>query len=177
MLKFFDGINEKEIRSCFTSLCKKLHPDNGGDAEQFKEMIAEYKALLLYYANISASCVNNAKTEDERKRAAQNEKSYRASADCAEKYADFINELCRLNGLIIELSGSWLWVSGDTMSHREQIKSYGFLWSKTHKQWYWYPGCTESKKQGYRVAHTKDYIRTKYGSEFYKGQKIETLEG
>ena len=31
--------NKAEIKSAYFSLVKKLHPDNGGDAEQFNEVI------------------------------------------------------------------------------------------------------------------------------------------
>jgi len=35
-----------EIKSAYFSLVKKLHPDNGGDAEQFNEVTEAYKRLM-----------------------------------------------------------------------------------------------------------------------------------
>ena len=48
-MKYF--INEPysfdELKNEFRILCKKLHPDVGGDAETFKEMLNEYKTVSL----------------------------------------------------------------------------------------------------------------------------------
>lgn len=35
------------LRGEYRSLCKKLHPDTGGDAEKFKEMMNEYTIVRL----------------------------------------------------------------------------------------------------------------------------------
>ena len=44
MKNYFEGCSTNEtIKTRFKELCKALHPDNGGDAEQFKEMMQQFK--------------------------------------------------------------------------------------------------------------------------------------
>lgn len=41
--KFFaDNLTTDELKKAYRKLCKELHPDNGGDADAFKRMNAEY---------------------------------------------------------------------------------------------------------------------------------------
>lgn len=41
--KFFaDNLTAAELKKAYHKLCKELHPDEGGDAEAFKRMSAEY---------------------------------------------------------------------------------------------------------------------------------------
>lgn len=45
-MKFFIGITTaEELKEAFRSFCLRMHPDCGGDAEEFKEMQAEYERL------------------------------------------------------------------------------------------------------------------------------------
>lgn len=46
MIYYFDGFNSKaSARAQYLDWCKKLHPDNGGDATDFQEMKRQYEAL------------------------------------------------------------------------------------------------------------------------------------
>jgi len=40
------------------------------------------------------------------------------------------------NGLTVEQSGNWWWISGDTYTHKETLKAAGGRWSKKRQQWY-----------------------------------------
>ena len=42
----------EEVKTTFHKLAKQLHPDNGGDPEQFKIMMAEYTIAFNTYKNI-----------------------------------------------------------------------------------------------------------------------------
>ena len=48
-MKFFinNPYSFDELKNEFRILCKKLHPDVGGDAETFKEMLNEYETVRL----------------------------------------------------------------------------------------------------------------------------------
>ncbi len=39
------GATDKEVRKQYRELSKTMHPDKGGDPEQFKELIKAYKSL------------------------------------------------------------------------------------------------------------------------------------
>ena len=60
--------------------------------------------------------------------------------------------------LTIEIVGTWLWVSGDTRSHKEAIKTAGFFWSHAKKMWYW----RHPSKRGWSSGKSLDEIKTKY---------------
>ena len=40
--KYFKGTTAEQIRKEYIAWAKRLHPDNGGDAEQFKAMQGEF---------------------------------------------------------------------------------------------------------------------------------------
>ena len=46
-MKYFNNTNAtpEELKKQFRALCLQLHPDRGGNAEDFREMVAEYEQL------------------------------------------------------------------------------------------------------------------------------------
>lgn len=157
MSTFFSGVSlQSELRTKFKELCKQLHPDNGGDAELFKQMMEEYKQLLVKLANC----------DDESQWAAKKE------AEKASEYADLIVQLQKLSGIVIEQCGSWLYLHGNTMIHKEKIKQFGFKWSKSKTSWYWAPYLSDKKTRGH---YSMDTIRTMYGSRTYNSQYVPEL--
>ena len=78
------------------------------------------------------------------------------------KYPEIINKLVCLEGIIIELIGNWIWVSGNTYEHREVIKQTGFMFAPSKCMWYHRPPDYKSTN---REPKTIEYIRFKYGSE------------
>lgn len=159
MSTFFENVSlQSELRRVFKELCKQLHPDNGGNAELFKQMMQEYKELLVKLANC----------DDKSQRAAKKE------AENASEYADLIAKLQKLSGIVIEQCGSWLYLHGNTMAHKETIKQYGFKWSKNKTAWYWAPYLSDRKTRG---RYSMDTIRTMYGSKTYNSHYQPELNG
>ena len=67
-------------------------------------------------------------------------------------------------GIEIEVVGSWLWLSGSTYEHREEIKKLNFRYSKKHKKWYYFEGIEKSmKKRGSRKTYKQ--ITNEYGTK------------
>ena len=64
----------------------------------------------------------------------------------------------------IELCGSWLWISGDTKPHKDNLKRIGCRWSNNKKQWYWRP--PGSGRAWFRSSneYSMEQIRSDYGS-------------
>lgn len=52
-MKYFthSPYTENSLKYEYRFLCKKLHPDTGGDAEKFKEMMNEYKSVKISIFN------------------------------------------------------------------------------------------------------------------------------
>ena len=47
-----------------------------------------------------------------------------------------IQTLRQLQGLNLEVCGTWLWIGGDTKQHKEKIKELGGHWAPKKKLWY-----------------------------------------
>ena len=70
--------------------------------------------------------------------------------------------------------GSWLWISGNTFPHREELKRAGCRWSKSKKLWYWRHW--EDSFGWHRGTATMAKIRERYGSQILgRGETPEAL--
>lgn len=148
MARYFTGCETiEDIKRTFKELAKKLHPDNGGDAEEFKEMMSQYTEAFNNLKNIHSS-VNGGTYE-------------KATAETAEQFADIINKVIFMDGVNVEIIGSWVWLSGNTYIYKDQIKVAGFFYSKSKKSWY-YNG--EEKKSHRRGHYSMKQLRSKWGS-------------
>lgn len=150
MAKYFNHeYNDlQELRRDFRDLCKKLHPDFGGDAEEFKTMNEEYK-----------KAVQNFRPAEHNGKPDTYQKAFADTLD--EEFQAVIIELLRL-GLEIEICGVWLWIHGNTKAVKEQLKACGCCWAPTKKLWYWRP--TWAKSYGSKKRQSMEIIRAKYGS-------------
>lgn len=120
-MKYFN--TNEDLKKQFYTLCKKLHPDHGGDSEEFKKMIAEYEEIQLHGF---------------RKEAEAQETELTIELERA------LKKIITLDGLEIDLVGSWLWVSGNTFNFKEILKKAGFKWASKRKKWYF----SEEKAKG-----------------------------
>lgn len=66
-----------------------------------------------------------------------------------------------LQGITVEICGSWVWANGNTKAVHKELKSYGFKYAPKKQNWYF------NNTPGHRGKRTfpMDQIRMKYGSE------------
>lgn len=148
----FAKANPEEYKKIYYMLCKKHHPDVGGDAEVFKYLQHFYKALHSEY---SSRVRVEAREEWE-----------------SSLYSEIIEKLATLPvSLEIEIVGTWLWVSGETKPIKETLKQMGFWWCAKHKAWYIKK---DFRKKVLVTNLTMDQIRNQYGSQKVK-TKTKTL--
>ncbi len=108
-----------ELRKHYREMCLQYHPDKNLDnvekfTEIFKQLLNEYDLFLEYFIP-----GENRKQE----RANSNTRySYETESELGRKVADMM----RYSGLIIEICGSWIWLSGNTFRWKDQIKQSGF---------------------------------------------------
>lgn len=57
----------------------------------------------------------------------------RQTTEAPEEYRHIVEVLLKCDGLTVELCGSWLWISGETMKHKETLKSAGCKWASKKK--------------------------------------------
>jgi hypothetical protein len=77
------------------------------------------------------------------------------------KYPDIINKIVALEGLVIEIIGDWIWLSGNTYPYRKILKETGFLFASKKVMWFYRPA---EYKSSNRSPMDIDSIRSKYGS-------------
>ena len=132
-----------QLKKEYFKLAKKYHPDAGGTNEQFQTLQNEYDKHLKTL--LSGSKLSSEQQANE--------------IELDKALRDAANALAGLAGIDIELSGKWLWVTGNTYPIRTELKAAGFLFASTKKAWF-YKG-TESKGRG---KMSLEEIKTKYGA-------------
>ena len=138
-----------ELKAQYRRLAMQHHPDRGGSLETMKAINAEHDKLFE-----TLKTQHNAAADD-----------YHKTTETAEEFRDILDTLLKLSGLTIELCGSWLWISGDTKTHKDALKTAGCRWSSNKSMWYWrHP---EDNRSYRKSRTTMGDIRTKYGSQVF----------
>lgn len=143
----------EELKQQYKKLALKHHPDLGGNTADMQEINNEYDLLFARLKNIHTTAEG---------------KTYTASTETTEtpdEFKNIINALINLDGINIELCGSWLWITGNTKEHKEVLKSLHFRWSKSKLAWYYH---TADYKKSSKKTYSLDEIRDLYGSETIK---------
>lgn len=81
--------------------------------------------------------------------------------DYGDLVAEVLNKILSLDGLIVEVVGNWLWISGNTKDNKEALKEMGCMYAPK-KVWYYRP--EEHRSTGNRKSHSMEEIREKYGT-------------
>jgi hypothetical protein len=159
-MQYFKGFtNEEEIKAKYKELAKTWHPDLGGCTEKMKIINAQYEEVLTGKYQ-------------------RDGKSLSEIDDLLQK--DFIlrskmNEILGLSDLIVEVCGSWIWLTGNTKEHKDKIKEANFMWSHNKKAWYWR---AEEKKCRFKYKHkpeSLDSIRYRFGSTSVKTDNFSKI--
>ena len=94
-MKYFNNISTaEEIKKQFRAYCVSMHPDKGGDPEEFKTMMSEYKAIIKNFerAKEEARAEEEARREAEEARKAEEERK-RKEEEEERKAAEALREV------------------------------------------------------------------------------------
>lgn len=154
MRKFFNRIykNINDIKKHFRELAKIYHSDFGGSDELFREMYTEYEDLLNKFVGTSFTNIDDDNI----------------SSSLKEKLSKIVN----LDDIEIEIIGRWIWVSGNTILHKDYLKELGFKFSGTHKKWYY---SSDLKSHRYKSKYRMDEIKEMYATKVVETNKIYKL--
>lgn len=153
LIKWFDESRLEtleDVKKQYKALAKKHHPDIGGNTEDTKAINNEYEYLFGRYKNTH----KNADGE-----------TYRSAEPTTETPLEFIHivdQLVKMGGVTVELCGSWLWLTGSTREHKDEIKALGFRWSPNKQAWYYHHGAYKKRAKN---KYTMSDIRNMFGSE------------
>ena len=132
--KGIEGINE--AKKIYKQLARKLHPDVGGSDELFKMLNSIYTNILengIYFSN-----------------------EFKFDLEIEK----IISQILHYENILIEVVGSWVWVSGDTREIKEKLKELNFKWASKKKLWFY----GEMKGRNPNEKSMED-IKSKYGCE------------
>lgn len=143
-MNYFEKITTLEgLKRRYRELCKINHPDIGGSTEIMAAINSQYESMLTKVSDKDGKPLTN----DE--------------INIQKDIMDIINKIIALKGLAIEVTGRWIWVTGETKQYREYFKSLHFFWASKKLAWYWRPDDAIVKN---RRPLSLDAIRSKYGS-------------
>lgn len=148
----FNQINNlDELRKAYRAAAFAAHPDHGGSTEAMQAVNAAYEQRF-----------EQLKAEHNRKADADPTGKTRRVEEMPDEFRAVIERLLSISDIIIELCGSWVWVSGETKAHKDELKAAGCRWAAKKAMWYW--RCDKDAHHGKSHASMAD-IRSKYGSE------------
>lgn len=150
-MKHFNPLPEtvEQAKKIYRELAKINHPDKGGELNIMQEINNEYDficAKILRGENLSFDDYNDQWTS-------------------SQMFKEKINAIVNIEGIIIEIVGLWIWVTGNTRPVKDQIKEAGFWFASKKVAWYWRP----EHAAGGRGKHSLDELKIKYGCERING--------
>ena len=159
-MRWFNNIKSiEELKKQYKNLAIKHHPDRGGDLKNMQAINVEYDILFKKLKDIHQT--SDGQTYE------------KETKETPEEFRNIINKIISIDDIMIEIIGSWVWVTGNTFPHKETLKNLKFRYSKSKKAWYFHDdGYTKIGKKTF----TLDEIRSLYGSEVINSKPNLKLE-
>ena len=152
---FKDCKTAEDVKRRYKELACKLHPDNNPDHDstrEFQDMQAEFTAVFERLKTVHVNAAGEEYTKD--------------TTETAADYMDIIEQLISISGVVVEVCGSWIWVTGDTKPAKDRLKRLNFKFSGKKQAWYYHRDPYRKHRKG---SMTLDEIRGYYGSTKYTG--------
>lgn len=154
---FTDCHTIEELKRAWHKLALKHHPDRGGDTATMQRINADYQRRF-----------DQLKADQNFKADHFDADHYKRVDEDAKEFINALQPIIGLDGLEIELCGSWVWVGGETYKHKSVLKGAGYRWSRNKQRWYWR---SEKMRGGWsRGGYTMEEIRARHGSKAIVGR-------
>lgn len=146
LLSLTGSCTQADIKKAYKSASIRFHPDkNPGGTEMMKAINEAYSFLQGQGEPVEPN-------------------QYFQESNHSTEMMAALNQLATLEGIEIEICGSFIWVSGNTKPHSKVLgrNGIGCYWASKKKMWFFRPA--DYKSQG-RGNMSMDDIREKHGSE------------
>ena len=161
MKHFTNCKTAEDLKQEYKKKVRELHPDcNPG-----KDTTAEFQQMQEEYTKAWELLKNKHMN-------AEGEAYEKETTEKPEEFMDILEKLIHLQGIQIELCGSWLWISGNTIAHKDIIKGLGFKWSKNKSAWYYH---RDSYRKRSKNSMSMDEIRSLYGSAKFDTEEQQKI--
>jgi curved DNA-binding protein CbpA len=148
-------VTEEIVKKAFRQACKKFHPDINPAGKEMMILVNKAKETLK-----DASYPIEFKIDE--------------CYNYGDEINEALNKIINLQGLIVEVCGAWVWVSGNTKEHWNILKGSGFKFSAPKKMVYFRPNYASARR--YRKdGLAMDEIRNKYGTDNIKTKRTYFL--
>jgi curved DNA-binding protein CbpA len=144
-------ITEEIVKTAYRNASLKYHPDRNPAGNEMMKLVNEAKDALK-----SETFPFDFKIEE--------------GYNYGEEINAALNKIINLHGLVIEVCGAWVWVSGNTKEHWPTLKEAGFKFSPPKKLVYFRPFYASSRRYK-KDGLSMDEIRGKYGADNIRSQK------
>ncbi|MFT3948199.1 MAG: hypothetical protein QM763_14610 [Agriterribacter sp.] len=145
-MKFFNDCKTiEEVKALYKKLAMENHPDRGGDTATMQAINTEYAFACAKLAKGAGLTDEEADTE----------------IKLSEEYRQAIEKIINLPGIVIEIVGNWIWVTGNTRPVKNTLKDAGFYFASKKIAWYYRNEAFKTRGNGAPL----EQIRAKYGSE------------
>ena len=127
MTRYFDTCATlDDLKKAYRTLCKELHPDAnpGRDTTAlFQDLAAQYEKAFERLRYIRTRADGTTYTRD--------------TTETAQDFPRAVSAIISLAGIDIEICGSFIWVSGDTYTHRATLKALQYRYCAKKRMWYY----------------------------------------
>lgn len=124
-MKYFNNISTaEELKKQFRAYCVNMHPDKGGDPEEFKKMMAEYNGIMKNFERAK----EEARAEEEARRAAEEarkeaEERKREEEEEARRAAEALREvIAKWSGKLKTVKPASGWIDKPTADYLAAVK-------------------------------------------------------
>lgn len=145
--------SHKILKQAYLKACFKYHPDRNSPTASLEIM----KAVNLAY-----TFLKTLPDVDE------TEATESTGIDFGEVMNTALNAVIDFEGVLIEICGNWIWLTGNTKPYKDRIKAAGYYWASKKNSWYFRPAEWKSSSRG---RYDMDTIREKFGSDSVKNSK------
>ncbi len=154
MIYFKNIENLDDLRKEYHRLAFIHHPDKGGTTISMQNINDQYDRMSRKLISGNESFSEGRKEWEQQ---------------VSEELRERLNRIIRLPNIIIELIGSWIWITGNTFSVRDTLKAEGYTFSHPKAAWYWHKG-DYFKKSG--VLLSMEQMRALWGHEKIESEAL-----